>query len=489
MRHVFGQIERHTVFGDLRAGQRVALGVALVGTIAALVSGQSVLHLALAGGCATGGAWVAFGRVRGLAPADWVGTLSGHGAQAVTRGLGYKSPAPSAGIVLPKARGGRMVVPEALPPELGDIAILEAPAPSGGVLGVVKDRRADTYTGAVLARAPAFGLIGSDGQELLQSDYADVLGMLAREDGLIRRVGWVDSTLPVYGDEIAGWFETHRDHALALSSPAMRSMIELTDSALTVGQEHQILVCLQLSGRRARRHGRQLGSGEEGALALVGRELDDFATALDEAGVIVEGALTPGLYRAAVRNAYDPFTRSHRADEELDGPPWPIMTRTEIGRYHTDGAVHATYWVAGLPRVPVHAAFLQPLLAETQMVRSVAVVMEPVAPSRAIRDAEVARAKDESDVITRERYGQLDTARQSLRRQAIERREEELAAGHVDYRHAMSITVSARDRDELERLSADLERAAGRCRLSLQRRYGQQATAFSFTLPLCRGLK
>jgi hypothetical protein len=29
-----------------------------------------------------------------------------------------------------------MVVPEALPPELGDIVILEAPAPAGGVLGV-----------------------------------------------------------------------------------------------------------------------------------------------------------------------------------------------------------------------------------------------------------------------------------------------------------------------------------------------------------------
>jgi hypothetical protein len=271
VRHIFGQIERHTVFGDLRAGQRVALALALVGTIAALVSGQSILHLALAGLCATGGAWVAFGRLRGLAPADWVSTLSGHGAQAATRGLGYESPAPGAGVVLPKARDARMVVPEALPPELGDLAILEAPAPAGGVLGVVKDRRADTYTGAVLARAPAFGPIGSDGQELLQSDYADVLGMLAREDGLIRRVGWVDSTLPVYGDEIAGWFETHRDRGLSLSSPAMRSMMELTDSALTVGQEHQILVCLQLSGRRARRHGKQLGKGEEGALTNAGR--------------------------------------------------------------------------------------------------------------------------------------------------------------------------------------------------------------------------
>jgi len=299
----------------------------------------------------------------------------------------------------------------------------------------------------------------------------------------------VDSTLPVYGDEIVQWFERHRDRGLSLSSPALRSMMQLTDTALTVGREHQILVCLQLHGRRARKKGKQLGGGEQGALTLVGREVDDFAGALEQAGVIVEGALTPGLYRAAIRNAYDPFTRSNRADQELDGQPWPIMTRTETGRYFTDGAVHATYWVASLPRVPVSAAFLQPLLAGTQMVRSVAVVMEAVAPSKAIRDVETARSKDEADVITREKYGQLDTARQSQQRDAIERREDELAAGHVDYRHTGFVTVSGRDRDELERACGDLERAAGRCWLSLQRCYGRQSSTFSFTLPLCRGLK
>ena len=64
MRHIFGQIERHTVFGDLGTGQGVALAIALVATVVALVSGQSVVHLLLAGGCAAAGAWVAFGRVR-----------------------------------------------------------------------------------------------------------------------------------------------------------------------------------------------------------------------------------------------------------------------------------------------------------------------------------------------------------------------------------------------------------------------------------------
>jgi hypothetical protein len=488
MRHVFGQIERHTVFGDLRTGQVVFLALALGGTVLALITGQGIPHLLAAGAFAAAGAWVAFGRIRGLAPAEWANVLSGHGAQALSGRLRYESPAPGAGIVLPRRRGGRMVVPEALPPELGNLEMLEAPVPSGGVIGVIKDHRADTYTGAALARAPAFGLVGHEGQEHLQSDYADVLAISAREDRLIRRVGWVDATLPVYGDEIAAWFERNRDRGLSLSSPAMRSMIELTDTTLTVGQEHQVLVCLQFHGRRTRRAGRRLAAGEQGALMLVGQELNDFAVALDEAGVVVEGGLSPGLYRAAIRNAYDPFTRSSRA-EEHDGQPWPVMTRTELGRYHSDGAVHATYWVSSLPRVPVHAAFLQPLLAETHMVRSVAVVMEPVAPSRAIREVETARARDESDALTRARYGQLDTARHSQQREASERREQELAAGHVDYRHAMFITASAPNAEELERACADLERAAGRCRLSLQRLYGQQQVAFSFTLPLCRGLR
>ena len=87
MRHIFGQIERHSVFGDLRPGQRAALAVALVGTITALVSGQSLLHLALAGACAAGGC---VGRVRPGARAG-AGGLGGHPVRA--RRAGRHAPA------------------------------------------------------------------------------------------------------------------------------------------------------------------------------------------------------------------------------------------------------------------------------------------------------------------------------------------------------------------------------------------------------------
>ena len=69
------------------------------------------------------------------------------------------------------------------------------------------------------------------------------------------------------------------------------------------------------------------------------------------------------------------------------------------------------------------------------------------------------------------------------------RREAELAAGHTEVRLAGFVTVTGRDRDDLRRACAEVHEQAVRARLELHRMYGQQADAFAFTLPLCRGLR
>jgi hypothetical protein len=51
------------------------------------------------------------------------------------------------------------------------------------------------------------------------------------------------------------------------------------------------------------------------------------------------------------------------------------------------------------------------------------------------------------------------------------------------------VTVSGRNRDDLRRACAEVHEHAVRARLELHRMYGQQADAFAFTLPLCRGLR
>jgi hypothetical protein len=51
------------------------------------------------------------------------------------------------------------------------------------------------------------------------------------------------------------------------------------------------------------------------------------------------------------------------------------------------------------------------------------------------------------------------------------------------------VTVTGRDLEDLRRASSDVHEHAARARIELHRMYGQQAEGFSFTLPICRGLR
>ena len=133
--------------------------------------------------------------------------------------------------------------------------------------------------------------------------------------------------------------------------------------------------------------------------------------------------------------------------------------------------------------------FMDALLGRSNVVRTVAVTFEPIAPDRSTRDVEAAVTRDRADRELRHRFGQAETARQRQAQDATVRREAELAAGHAEVRLAGFVTVSGRDRDDLRRACSEVHEQAARARLELHRMYGQQADAFTFTLPLCRGLR
>jgi hypothetical protein len=85
--------------------------------------------------------------------------------------------------------------------------------------------------------------------------------------------------------------------------------------------------------------------------------------------------------------------------------------------------------------------------------------------------------------------GFRETARRRRVSEAAVQREEELAEGHAAVRFAGYVTVSARSPEELERNCSEIEHAAQMARLELLRLYGQQEEAFTYTMPLCRGLR
>ena len=153
-----------------------------------------------------------------------------------------------------------------------------------------------------------------------------------------------------------------------------------------------------------------------------------------------------------------------------------------------DGLVHATFWVAEWPRVEVRSDFLAPLLLGATRA-TFAVVMAPLGSDLALRKVEASRTADLADAELRRRGGFVSTARQARESEVLARREAELAEGHASFRYSGYLTVSAPSDDVLESAIDVLQHSAGQSRLALRRLYGDQAAAYTCTLPFCRGLQ
>jgi hypothetical protein len=376
------------------------------------------------------------------------------------------------------------------PPSLRDVRI-ETAQHRDRPVGLLRTHRGQRVIAILACRTIAFSLLDAEAQERRLARWGMVLSGAAGTS--LRRIQWVERTAPASGDELARWLATERDPALPpRGTPMIESYLELISTTARVAQEHEILLALEVDARRVRARG---AAATQGSLL---EQVERIAQSLEAAEVRVLGALSPGQVARVIRTAFDPYARAElatldTADPDRDGLPetsaWPLAAEETWEHYRTDGAVHATYWIAAWPRVDVSPMFMDSLLGRSSSVRTVAVTFEPVASDRSTRDVEAAITRDRADRELRRRFGQSDTARQRQAEEAAMRREAELAAGHGEVRLAGFVTVSGRDADDLRRASAEVLEQAARARLELHRLYGQQADAFTFTLPLCLGLR
>lgn len=497
-RYRFGPLERRGLIGSLRATQVIPMAASLAAAVVlmrTLPSGAglfSALGLVLAVGA------FCFWPVSGRSAEEWLPIVAAH---ARRRALGRHtrvSSAPTAGV-----RSGESGRPEPvvdLPDAAEGLVLLAAPF-RGETVGVVKDTRAKTYTATLAVRVTSFGLLDRSEQEARQAGWGGVLSSLAREGTPVSRVQWLERTVPADGDEIGRYLAEAWDRETTVDALPMRSYLDLVSGAPAVTRDHELFVCLQIDAKKAWRQIKRAGGKngpDAGACEVLLREVESLAERLGSAEVHVVGALRPGMLASAIRVAFDPWSRPGlarlaAADPQRggldEGAAWPAGSETSWSAYRTDGAVHATYWIAGWPRTDVGAAFLSPLLLHAQVVRSIAVTIEPISPLRAIREVEASRTTDLADQELRGRFGFIETARRRRLSEATSRREEELADGHAAVRFAGYVTVSARSFDELERNCSEIEHAAQMARLELLRLYGQQEEVFTYTLPLCRGLR
>ncbi|HEY8083327.1 MAG TPA: SCO6880 family protein [Solirubrobacterales bacterium] len=494
-RYRFGPLEQRGVVGPLRLGQVAVLALSAAIGLGALYALRSWLGLAVAMLIVGGAAAVVVLPFEGRTLEAWAPLGIRWLLRSREEKRGYRSRAPRAG-VRPGAEGP-VVCEASLPDELAGLRMLEVPYGADQV-GVIRDRAAGTYTVAIAVRAGAFGLLDAAEQERKLDAWGSVLASLARDGSPVRRLQWIERTLPAQGDELAGYLQGERDRAVPMDSGLVASYIELVESAAPATQDHEILLALQIDERQGARELRRMGGGEGAACELALREAENLAERLSIAEVTVFGLLRPRRYAEAIRDAFDPFGRQGRARAALGDPDregvdpalmGPVADATSWSAYRTDSAHHATFWIASWPRNDVGPAFLTPLLMQTTALRTVSVCIEPIGHSIAIRKAEAARTAEVADELQRERQGFMTTARIRRQQQAAARREEELADGHAEMRFAGYVTVSASSAPELERIATEVEHAAALSRLELQRLYGEQDAGFTFTLPLGRGLR
>ncbi len=518
-RYRFGPLEQRGLIAGWRGGQIAVVAAGAVLAIVVLHRRATLPSIAIAVLVVAVSVAVAWWPIAGRTAEQWLPTVVRWGASGFVGGRRRRAGIETAGHCLgpdgspcmvgpgrraPRGpdRGVRRPTPgrrfglavasdrqgDAGPGAFAGLEVLGFGAREGeNSVAVVHDGRARTYTAVMELLGHSFALLSRDEKERRVASWASVLSSLARERSIVHRVQWVAATMPDDGAAVDGYLDQHG--VLSEDAPARRSYATLLRSAGGETCRHDVHLAVQLRATGpAARSMRSLGGGDRAACTLLAREVASLRRQLATADVPVERVLDERELASLVRRALDEEEHTRRGCPPCGiAWPWPLVTEAGWGSLRADGNWHATYWVAEWPRVDVGPEFLGPLLLGSVR-RRVSVVMEPISPARAVRQAERARTADVADAELRRRGGFLATARRAREAEVAARREEELADGHASFRFSGYVSVSAPSLEQLSAACDATEQAASQCRLELRRLYGDQERAFTCTLPLGRGL-
>lgn len=346
-------------------------------------------------------------------------------------------------------------------------------------IGIATDRRHRTWVAVVRVAGAPFALLDPADQARRLEGWRVVLNSLGRPGTDVRRIQWIERSFPdasVDDQGCPGFPDT------CPVNPAIDSYRALVAGA-EPAQRHESWIALSVEGPPS--PGSSNGLKAE---RILRRELRLLEGQLRNADLQPSAPLDRSLLVATIASVFEapPAQRQTRAGGRSS--PWPAAQEEEWSHLRTGGMLHATYWVADWPRIDVSPNFLMPLLM-TGGRRTVSLIMEPVPPSRAAREVRSARTADAADEQLRSRAGFLPSARRDREAEGVMRREAELAEGHADFRYSGYVAVHAADRASLDVSCAEAEHAAQASQLELVRLYGRQGEAFTWTLPLGRGLR
>lgn len=366
---------------------------------------------------------------------------------------------------------GRLGVP------LDGVELRAVAIDGGGSIGVLHDHAYGTRVAVIAVAGGGLPLADADVQAQQVGGWGRVLTAIGRDGSPLTRVQWLTHT-GTTSTSFAAPTTDQANGATVLASDSYRALLAAARHDQVTHRTYLAVACKQRASR----------GGED----VLVRELARICDLLTAADLDVIGVLPPRAVGRLLRRALDP-TSTH-VDADVDAAPSAgaiaaMGTETSWGAYRIDGVWHVTCWIAEWPRTDVAPDFLASLIVGADVELTVAVTGQPMSTTAALRRLRAARTSAHADGRLRARLRQAGSARDDVEASEVERRDSELAAGHVVYSFAGFLTVTATSRDALDDGCVIVEHAATRSGLVLRRMFGQQDRAFTHTLPLARPLR
>ncbi len=386
-------------------------------------------------------------------------------------------------------------------------------------IGIVYDQLRSTYTTAFSLMPHGFLLDDPETQQQKVQSWAFALASLAREGSPVYRVQWVVRSLSGASLDTKRYYESRR--TLDAGIKGYESYEELLGGIASQARRYQIYIALTMRAGsswrgqggchfeflRNKRHGSSARSNEEKICTELLREVAAFKRKLLDAGEEAGAIFDPESYRRCIHTGWEYGNDGMHNDGMHDDSmhnygsvtgrqagvqcgtwPWPAAVEEHWDCIHAESGWHTSYWVSQWPRIAVPSDFLSPVLLQAGAYFNFSVVMEPVAPLKAMRQVAQARTTYLADQELRRKGGFLHTDKQRREHQALLQREQELGEGHAQFRFCGYARVSAGSADELSDARHRFEQAAGQAGIDCRKLYGRQLDALSYTLPLGEGL-